>query len=91
MKTDEFKEVVLKKTRSDGLVISRLPKPTRDEFIEFANHEFSGDYGMALKHLWDSFKLWKIVFENIDLRLGKILDLMQSSNEQPKKSIKFIK
>jgi hypothetical protein len=32
-----------------GLVMSRVPEPTRSEFIEFANGEFAGDYGLSLK------------------------------------------
>lgn len=35
------------------LVMSTVPLPTKQRFIEFANTEFNGDYGMALKWLVD--------------------------------------
>jgi len=45
----------------DMLVINRVPTKTRTEFLKFADEEFSGDdgrgdYGMALKCIWDFFK-----------------------------------
>ena len=43
------------------LIITRVPHKTLKEFKDFANEEFSGkngmgDYGMALKCIWDFFK-----------------------------------
>ena len=46
----------IRKRITDGLRISRLPEKTKKEFIEFANDEFCGDFGMALKHLFDFYK-----------------------------------
>ena len=37
----------------DSLHISRVPKKTRDMFIEIADEEFCSDYGMFLKFLMD--------------------------------------
>lgn len=37
----------------NSLHISRVPPRTKEEFIAFANEEFLGDYGMALKWLMD--------------------------------------
>jgi len=79
-------EIVLKKARSDGIVMSRVPKPTRDAFIGLAESEFSGDYGMTLKYIFDNFIIWKLYFENIDLKLDKIINsiqLLNNSNIQP--------
>lgn len=38
-----------------ALCIRRIPEPTRRDFVKLANEEFSGDYGMCLKHLLDFF------------------------------------
>lgn len=35
------------------LVIHRIPRPTKEAFLKWANAEFDGDYGMALKFLFD--------------------------------------
>ena len=37
----------------ESLHITRLPKNTREEFIAWANEEYCGDFGFALKALWD--------------------------------------
>ena len=43
----------IKAQNKDSLRIARLPPKTKEEFIAFAEKEFCGDYGMALKWLWD--------------------------------------
>jgi hypothetical protein len=48
-----------------GLVMSRVPENTRKEFIEFANGEFAGDYGMAL--------MWYIQQANEYQKVKKVL------------------
>lgn len=80
----EIKEIVLR-DKETRLSISRVPKKTRAEFIEFANDEFEKDYGMCLKHIWDNFKLWKIFFQNMDYKLNDILEKV-SQIEQNEKS-----
>jgi len=54
-----------------GLKISRVPKPTKKEFIQFAFEHFEGDYGMALKFLWDYYKQNKL----LQLIMEKLLEL----------------
>ena len=39
-----------------ALVIARVPNTTLREFKDIAYSEFSGDYGMTLKCLWDYYK-----------------------------------
>ena len=67
------------------LVISRLPRKTKDDFIALANAEFCGDYGMTLKYLFDNFKLWKLLFENIDMKLDQILEVIPQTEQKPDK------
>jgi len=73
MDEEKMKSIILneKETR---LNISRVPRKTRAEFVAFANEEFEEDYGMALKFIWDNFKLFKMFFENVDYKLDKIID-----------------
>ena len=40
---------------AESIVISRVPGKTARAFKAFANEEFTGDYGMALKHLLDYY------------------------------------
>ena len=76
----EFDELN-KKIRKTGLVMSSVPKNTRDEFVKFAEEEFADNYGACLKYVWDNFKLWKLFFENIDMKLNAIIDLIQNKQE----------
>jgi hypothetical protein len=81
-KIDELKS----KIRENSLVISRVPKNTKEEFIAFANEEFAGDYGMTLKNLFDNFKLWKMLFENLDMKLDNILEIISQPEQKEEKS-----
>ena len=54
----------------------------KEEFVEFANEEFCDDYGMAFKHVWDNFKLWKVFFENVDYKLDEIIRKLDNPTEE---------
>ena len=45
-KVSEIKEEVSR----TSLHISRIPEVTKTEFLELANSEFEGDYGMTMKY-----------------------------------------
>ena len=90
----KYIEPILKKVRSDGLVISRVPKPTRDAFIKLANDEFAGDYGMVLKFLIDNFIILDFI-KNLDYKLNYALELLEKEKtevqeEKPEKEIKLL-
>ena len=38
------------------MVINRIPKDTKEEFLAFAEKEYCNDYGMALKAVWQFYK-----------------------------------
>jgi len=87
----EFQEEtqkIIEKIKTKSLVINRVPKNIKDEFINFADEEFESDYGMCLKSVWDNFKLWKMFFENIDMKLDKIIELI--GNESQEEEIKLL-
>jgi hypothetical protein len=44
---------LIRKLHEKKLSISRIPEKTKKEFVELANSEFCGDYGMCLKFLMD--------------------------------------
>ena len=83
MDRDQFEEYN-KKIRSEGIVMSRVPKPTRDDFVKLAEEQFSGDYGMLLKHLLDNYKLFIIFINDFNIKLDNImlrLDQMEQNKE----------
>jgi len=85
--------LLLEKERS--LHISRVPKNTKDAFVKLSEDEFSGDYGMTLKSLFDNFRLWKLLFENIDYKLDDIIEKIshleqKEEPEQKKEKIRLL-
>ena len=96
MDRTEFEEKVLTKCKTQGLVISRIPKSTREEFVKFAEESFADDYGLLLKHIWDEFKRSQFLevtfFSNIDLKLNELLnrDVPKQEEKKPTKEIKFL-
>jgi len=61
---DKVKEIT-EKVKSSGIVISRVPKKTKNDFIAVAEEEFCGDYGMLMKVLVDDYFLFKKIKESL--------------------------
>ena len=80
MRKEEFNEVVLK-DKETRLTMSRVPKKIKEEFIEYANEEFCSDFGACFHSIWDNFKLWKMLFENLDMKLDVIIDKLNSNTK----------
>ena len=78
---DELEKVMLKE-KENKLSMSRVPKKTKELFLDIANVDYSGDYGMCLKGILDGYMLFKIYFENMDMKLDKILDELNQGDEQ---------
>ena len=66
-------EKVMLKEKENKLSMSRVPKKTKELFLDIANVDYSGDYGMCLKGILDGYMLFKVFFENMDMKLDKIL------------------
>ena len=62
--------------------MSRVPRKTKELFLEIANEDYSGDYGMTLKGILDGYMLSKVYFENMDMKLDKILCKLNQGNEE---------
>jgi hypothetical protein len=77
--------------RQINLVISRVPKDTKTKFIELANAEYCGDYGMVLKNLVEEHEIYtkfkKMLFED-DIQLI-IAKKYNSNSEQKTTNIKL--
>ena len=87
MNKEAFNELVLKE-KETRLSISRIPKKTKAAFVAFAEEEFEGDYGMCLKSIFDNYSLWKLLFENLDMKLDVILNRLDNpSSEKEGKDI----
>jgi len=93
MNEEEFKEFN-KKVRADGLVISRVPSPTREEFIKLSNDQFAGDYGMSLAHLLYNYKLFIIFINDFNMKLDNLLlrldQIEQKKEGTEKKKIRLL-
>ena len=93
MERQEFEQEVekIKETVSRKEIhISRVPKKIYAYFKQFSEEEFEGDYGMALKFLWDFYAgLIPKGYENLELDIGslksRVSALETQSTEQKKR------
>lgn len=69
---EKFDEIVLKE-KERKLFISRLPKNVKEEFINFANEEFCGDYGMCFRDIFSDAKLFRKIKEMFMLNKLKLV------------------
>lgn len=79
----------LKKRVSElSIGISRVPKNTKKEFINLANAEFAGDYGMTLQFIlqqafeYQEQKMKWLIFENMDNKLNNILEIISQTEQK---------
>jgi len=88
---EEFKERVLKPMKTQGLVISRIPKITRSEFVEFAEEHYSDDYGMLLVELWNRYKEYSNVLQGMDIKLNYLVEMTESKTNEEKEPVETAK
>jgi len=88
----------LKKRVSElSIGISRVPKETKKTFINLANAEFSGDYGMTLKFLleqafeYQNQKMKWLIFENMNNKLDNILEIISHKEQKEEPEVRVIK
>lgn len=80
----EFEELN-KKIRSKGLVMSRVPKKAREEFIKLADEEFESDYGMTLAFLIREYSEKRALIEHLLLKLDALESEINKLAERGKK------
>ena len=79
-------EKVMLKEKENKLSMSRVPKKTKELFLEIANEDYSGDYGMCLKGILDGYMLFKVFFENMDMKLDKVLCKLNENTQRNEES-----
>jgi hypothetical protein len=88
---EEIKDLKEKIRNNLGLVISRVPENTRKEFIEFAEGEFAGDYGLLLRELWECYKHYQQIINTQDTKLDYIISIIKNIQLQSKEGPKVPK
>ena len=91
MKNEEFNDVVLRE-KERSLFISRVPKNTKDRFMELANSEFAGDYGLLLQWIYSQaieYQRVKELLLNKDF-WNEINSDLNKIEEDPEDSIKLL-
>ena len=75
-----------------SITISRVPANTKREFIDLANAEFSGDYGMTLKWIKEQafeYQVAKRFFiekiEDMETKINLIFEKMNIPKEEKEK------
>lgn len=73
----------------ESLHITRIPKKTRDEFIAWANEEYCGDFGFALKALWDDTPKadTRILMDMIKNLEERVSELELSTEQKPESKV----
>jgi len=84
---DEEIDHIIKKVfthpNAEKLEIKRIPKDTVKYFKDFANAQFVGDYGMALKYLVDNLIVSDPRIEEIWMAIEDIRAQLSIINEMP--------
>ena len=84
------REEIFRKIKADNLVMSCVPKKTKDEFIAFAKEEFADNYGACLKYVFDFFKLSVTFLEGFDGKLDQVLASLNNQEEEEESKIKTL-
>jgi len=81
---------ITKRLSEISLSISRVPMNTKRDFISLANAEFSGDYGLTLKEIFDQFieyqNMKALFFDKLENMENKIDSLINKQEEKKPKS-----
>ena len=85
-------DLIKEKVSRTSLYIGRIPDKTKTEFKEYAQEEFEGDYGMALKWLMDFKKGLlsdpnQILNDKIDIIAEEVKKLQDKEKETGIKTI----
>ena len=73
---------IILREREKSLHISRVPRKVKLEFAEYAEEEFAGDYGMLLREIWESYKLYKNVLQGMDIKINHITHILEKSTAE---------
>ena len=80
----------LKKKSWTSFSMTRVPKPTINEFIKFANEQFGEDYGQCFKYCFDVATIFFPRFSMIEERLLRIEKFLSAPPEKKETTVKMI-
>ena len=81
MDREDIDGIILRE-KERSLYINRIPRKIKDEFTNYAEEEFAGDYGMLLRELWESYKLYKTILQGMDVKLNYIVQILEQSTAE---------
>jgi hypothetical protein len=94
MENEDVSGIVFKKARENGLVISRIPKNTRDTFISIAENAFADDYGLTLKWCLDQAieyqSMKELLFSKLSNDITEIKDMLSGQVQEDESGMKTI-
>ena len=87
MNEKEFGEIVLKE-KERSLYMGTVPKSVKESFIQLANEEFAGNFGLCLKWIYDQTIEYQYMKNALFNGLLQSQDKVESKPET--KKIKFL-
>lgn len=92
MENEKLEEIKNKVTNPETtLHISRIPRKTKLEFVNWCAEEFEGDWGMGLKFLFDYFKgVLPIPNSDINQKIEILANEIENIKSQPQEKKKVI-
>jgi hypothetical protein len=74
-----------------SLEIENIPEKTREEFVQFSNGEFDGDYSKTFYYLWECYKHYQQIINTQDTKLDYLITMVKNINiSQPKPEGKML-
>lgn len=77
-------ENIILREKERSLFMSRVPKELKEKFVALAKAEFTEDFGLCFKWLFDQAieyqEMKRVFFENMDMKLDDIINKLNSSN-----------
>jgi len=87
-------EKLKRRIKEQSLVIGRVPKKVKEDFISLANQGFCSDYGMTLGFIFDQAMEYQAMkntfFENMNYKLNHIIELLTQEKKPEKETITLV-
>jgi hypothetical protein len=83
MEENEKIEMIRERIGIKTLSMNSVPDSTYKRFIDMANNEFCGHYGLALKHLQDFYDgLIPTGYEHLEIEISRIIEEVEKIKEE---------
>lgn len=82
------RELLKRLAKKNAIWIDRVPKKTKEDFKAFAFQDFEGDYGMALKWLWDYYAGYMVTPESqMKVMIGELHERIAVLEGKPSEQV----